>query len=231
MYIYALYIGLVATAVSYLYFVAIPFYAQQINEGAEADELLWFRAIHQSYLSTKSKSKYKQALYALGFGLLLSLSVLYHPWLPQGNLLLNTVVMSVWLGALWLAARVDFLCYLLPDVLTQLLLWLGLLVAWQQGSNQIEQALMSAVIIYVTGRVINTFGFFCFGHALFGHGDVKLVAAVAAWLGINAVVMIFFWACVLCFVLEGLRQRRWRPSGLCAFGPHLVLATLVVWLV
>lgn len=219
---YALYIGLAATAVSYLYLMVVPVYAQKINNGAEADESLWWFAIRQNI---KAKPDAQIFIGALLFGLLLSLSVLYKPWLPQSSLGVNIVVMTVWLGGLGLLARIDRLCFLLPDVITQLLLWLGLLIT----ILPLGEMVIAVCAVYVIGRIINALGFFYLGQSLFGLGDVKLVAAMSAWLGWQAVLPLLFWACCSCVLIEAVRQRRWRPRGACAFGPYLVLGALGSW--
>lgn len=221
---YALYIGLAATAVSYLYLMAVPFYAQQVHQGALADERLYWLAIRQQI---RAKPTVQLYLYALLFGVILSVAVLYKPWLAHAPLSLNIVLMACWLGGLGLLARIDRLCFLLPDVLTQLLLWLGLLIL-PLSALPFAETLWAVAAVYVAGRIMNAVGFFYCGQPLFGLGDVKLVAAVTAWLGASAVLPLLFWACVSCVVLEALRQRRWRPQGACAFGPYLVFASLWV---
>lgn len=219
---YALYIGLAATAVSYLYLIVVPFYALQINQGAEANEHLWWTAIRENLGLKPSVRLY---VYALSFGVALSVAVLFRPWLPHGALDINIAVMAAWLGALGLLARIDRLCFLLPDVITQALLWLGLFIT----SLPLAETLMAISAVYIVGRVINAVGFFWLRQPFFGLGDVKLVAAVTAWLGAQAILPLLFWACCSCVLVEAVRQRRWRPSGACAFGPYLVLGTLVIW--
>lgn len=219
---YALYIGVAATAVSYLYLMVVPTYAQQVNQGAEADESLWWAAVRETR-SLKPTPQF--SIYALSFGIALSVAVLYRPWLPQAAVGVNIAVMALWLGGLCLLARIDGLCFLLPDVLTQLLLWLGLLIS----ALALTESLLAVCAVYGVGRVVNGLAFFYVRQPLFGHGDVKLVAAVTAWLGAAAVLPLLFWACCSCVLIEAVRQRRWRPSGACAFGPYLVLGALGVW--
>lgn len=224
-----LYIGLSAIVVGYLYLTAIPFYAQQIHQGAQADESLWWQAVGQIVRHKPSKRHVLLLFgHALLFAGLLALGTLYMPWLTHTSLL-NVAVMTVWLGGLILLARIDYLCFLLPDVLTQFLLWSGLLLTWFVDPSALGTAVLLASAIYLVGRAVNSVAFFFIKRPLFGLGDVKLLAAVAVWLDSSALVAVLFWACVLCFVSEAIRQRSWRPHGACAFGPYLVLATLLVW--
>lgn len=229
MYIWLLYIGLSATAVGYLYLTAIPYYAQQIQQGAQADESLWWQSVGQIVRHKPSKRYALRVIsHTLFFAILLAVSALYIPWLAHAPLL-NVVVMTVWLGGLVLLARIDYLCFLLPDVLTQFLLWSGLLLCWFLDPARLGSAVLLASTIYLGGRVLNKAAFFFIKRPLFGLGDVKLLAAIAVWLDAQSLLAVLFGACVLCLVLEAIRQRSWRPRGACAFGPYLVLATLLVW--
>ena len=61
-----------------------------------------------------------------------------------------------------------------------------------------------------------------------GGGDVKLMAALAAWTGGQVLIWI-----VLCASLAGVlfamgMQRRWVPRGAYPFGPFLALAAAPV---
>lgn len=237
MYIWSLYIGLSATVMSYLYLTVLPYYAQHVSQGTEADENLWwhtvFHAPHQSSVDSPrlfSPDFYTTLIYAFVFGFILLFCLAYRPWLPHSDPHLNLLAMMVWVGVLVLAARLDRLCYLLPDVLTQLLLWVGLIVMWQLGPISGISAISAAVIAYVIGRLLNSLTYFWLKQPLFGHGDVKLIAAIAAWLGWQPLLFILFGACVLCVIAEAIRQRRWLARGQCAFGPYIVLATLGFWL-
>lgn len=237
MYIWSLYIGLSATVMSYLYLTVVPYYAQQISQGATADESLWWHAFfHAPHrfkmhcgLSLFSSAFITMLGYAFVFAFILCVCIAYRPWLGVNQTGLNLLAMTVWLGALILLARVDQLCYLLPDVLTQFLLWVGLVVIWQQGTMSLMHAISAAICVYIVGRLVNGLAYFWFKQPLFGQGDVKLIAAIAAWLGWQPLLLILFWSCVLCVVIEAVRQRRWIARGYCAFGPYIVLSTLGVW--
>lgn len=231
MYMWSLYIAVSATVLSYLYLTVLPFYAQQVWQGAQADEVLWWHAIfHAPPQSKMTFSVFLTTLsHALIFGLILGLCVVYIPWLPVAGTELNILIMTIWLGGLSLLARLDRLCYLLPDVLTQFLLWVGLVVIWQQGTMPLMDAMSAAISVYIIGRLLNSLVYFWLKQPLFGQGDVKLMAAIAAWLGWQPLLAILFWACVLCIMLEAVRQRRLMARGHCAFGPYIVLATLGVW--
>lgn len=229
MYIFGLYLGLSTTFLSYLYLKVVPLYAQQIQQGQLADERLWWWSVVHAYKQSASISLWRLLSYALLFGLGLWLVVSYKPWCenaPVVNLLLGTI----WVGVLALLARIDKQCFLLPDVLTQFLLWVGLLWAVIGQTGSVTTLLVTTAGVYVAGRIINILAGMLIKQPLFGLGDVKLLVALTTWLGPYHVLLLFFLACVLCLISEALQQRCWRPRGHCAFGPYIVSATFLVWL-
>lgn len=227
MYIWALYIGLSAAVLTYLIRRVVPAYASAIHLGYEPDEMLWWRAVYQGALPPHS-DRLVSILYGLCIGASLIYTTLWLPWQQQMPFL-NVFLVSAWVGALLLLARIDKLCWLLPDVLTQSLLWIGLVwLAWQQP-HLLAEAVFSVAFVYSIGRVINFFAFFCLKQPLIGMGDVKLLVAVAVWLGISAIIPIFLVASSCCYSVAAVRQLKWRPRGYCAFGPYLVFATFAVW--
>lgn len=228
MYIMALYIGVSSTVLSYLYLMLLPIYAQHINAGHCADESLWWQCLRQLLTHRARVSIVILATTALLFGAILSFSLVYSPWVQ--NSWVNLLAMTVWLACLWFLARIDQLCYLLPDVLTQTLLWLGLALVFWRPDIKLESLIITVISLYLVGRLANQLGYYFSKKQLFGQGDIKLVAALTVWLGGMAILSVGFWACVLCWVCETAKQRTWRPTGACAFGPYLVYAALLVWL-
>ena len=212
---YALYIGLAATVVSYMYLWVVPEYARRVQQGALADERLWWLALRHSW----QPATRRLCGYALAFGGLLSAAVLAKPWLPQAGLALNISLMTCWLGGLWLLAAIDRQCYLLPDVLTQALLWLGLV----STAFDFQTIIIAMVGVYGIGRVLSALSYF-------GMGDVKLLVAIIPWLGVASLLPIALMACVVCVLGEAVRQRSWWPRGACAFGPYLIFAIGLYWL-
>jgi len=89
----------------------------------------------------------------------------------------------VFVWALVALTFIDFDTHLLPDSITQPLLWLGLLVNF----NGTFTALNSAVIGAVAGYLILWSVYWLFklttGKEGMGFGDFKLLAAIGAWLG------------------------------------------------
>jgi leader peptidase (prepilin peptidase)/N-methyltransferase len=140
---------------------------------------------------------------------------------PQPQLLL-------WCGAgaaLLALALIDWDTTVLPDLLTLPLLWAGLIAAalgWLPGLT-LAQSLWGAVAGY--GSLWAVFMLFklATGKEGMGYGDFKLLAALGAWLGWQAVLPIVLMASVLGAVVGlmmkatgSLREGRFVP-----FGPFL----------
>ncbi len=121
---------------------------------------------------------------------------------------------------------------LLPDALTQPLLWLGLL--WSLGGVFTEpaSAILGAVVGYlVLWSVMHLFKL-ATGKEGMGHGDFKLLAALGAWLGWQALPFIVFLSSVLgalVGIILILHRGRDRQLPI-PFGPFLAGAGWVAML-
>jgi leader peptidase (prepilin peptidase)/N-methyltransferase len=140
----------------------------------------------------------------------------------------------LWCGlvaTLLAAALIDWDTTLLPDQLTQPLLWSGLIVAalgW--GRVPLTEALWGAVAGYGSLWAVTAFFKLATGKIGMGQGDFKLLAALGAWLGPTMLLPIVLAASMIGAVvgigmkLSGaLREGRYVP-----FGPFLAGAGLAV---
>lgn len=164
---------------------------------------------------------------ALSAGVLFLLTALRF---APGAALAGAILLS---SALLLLAVVDAATLRLPDVVTQPLLWLGLLFNLGTTFVPLPDAVCGAVIGYLMLWGVNgCYRLVCRRHGL-GAGDFKLLAALGAWLGWRALPPLLLLAatgglmCVICV-------RRWRGADLApplAFGPWLALAgaLLLFW--
>lgn len=225
MYFIALYIGLGTLVLTHLYFNVVPYYAEQVLQGAEANEGLWWQSVQQASFGPLTR---EQVLSALLLGLFWACAYRWAQQLPTA-FLFSVHDLFIWIGLLLLLARIDQACLLLPDVLTQWLLWWGLVHLSLQAPEALPAVLLTMSVIYIGGRLLQFFGNLCFAMPLVGLGDVKLLVAVTPWLGAQAPFYIFCIASALCFMVEAYKQRCWRPVGSCAFGPYLVGASWLVW--
>lgn len=133
-----------------------------------------------------------------------------------------------WLVFLWtlmLLSEIDIKMHLLPDILTVPLLVSGFLFA----------ASFNACVDPLDSSIGAMFGYFmpviaallmlAYSKDAFGGGDIKLMAALGAWLGVNGLLYTTISACVL-FGIFALAKG--IKTG--AFGPALSLAGIIVLL-
>lgn len=149
---------------------------------------------------------------------------------PQPVLLLWCAMAAVLLAL----ALIDWDTTVLPDALTLPLLWGGLVAAalgWLPGLSLL-QSLGGAVAGYLSLWLVYWFFKLATGKEGMGFGDFKLLAALGAWLGWQAILPIVLMASVIgaviglvMKVMGALREGRFVP-----FGPFLAGGGLVVML-
>ena len=130
-------------------------------------------------------------------------------------------------------AIIDLRHWVLPDALTLPLLWLGLLVNSAGLFISPRDAILGACAGYLALRGIATAFELAAGYEGMGGGDVKLFAALGAWLGwqsLPTVLLLASLSGLLAACARLLARRRWRARAI-PFGPHLALAgwLLLLW--
>lgn len=120
---------------------------------------------------------------------------------------------------------------LLPDQLTLLLLWTGLLFSVGGGSITPASAIIGAIAGYLSLWSV----FWAFklltGRDGMGYGDFKLLAAVGAWVGWQLLPMVVIFAAVAGAVIGLIwqsinRNQRGNPIP---FGPFLIVGGISAW--
>lgn len=126
-------------------------------------------------------------------------------------------------------AFIDLDTQLLPDDLTLPLIWLGLLLALagiQVGNASLEDAVIGAVAGYLALWSVY-WGFrLITGKEGMGYGDFKLLAALGAWLGWQALPQIILLSSLVGAV-SGILQialKRQERGATMPFGPYLAAA-------
>lgn len=143
----------------------------------------------------------------------------------------ETFVAFAFCAVLLLLARIDARTHLLPDVLTQPLLWLGLL--WHAaglGERSLELAVWGAaagyIVLWLPAGLLGAW----LGKTLMGHGDFKFSAAIGAWLGCWALPFVWLLACTSSMLIVALAAcfggRRLREPM--PFGPGLALGGILM---
>ncbi|QMT31227.1 prepilin peptidase [Alysiella filiformis] len=154
-------------------------------------------------------------------GLLFALVAWQYGWSP----------ITVW-GCLFTAfvialTFIDADTQYLPDQLTMPLIWLGFLFNWHTGFISLEQAMLGAVVGYMSLWILSNAYKLWRGVDGMGGGDFKLLAAVGAWTGLqNLAVIVLMAACV--GIVAGLIKRVAKQQPM-AFGPCLAIAGWIVF--
>lgn len=147
----------------------------------------------------------------------------------SNRLFFETVVFSLMLIAM---IFIDFEHQILPDELTLSLLWIGLLVSILPGFTTPEEAIVGAATGYFSLWFIAKMYEFVTHREGMGYGDFKLLAALGAWTGWQALPWIVLVAAlvgsVVALALIGLKKANGRTA--IAFGPYLAVAGWIVLL-
>jgi len=144
-------------------------------------------------------------------------SIVYFPQL-------FATLIFTWIGICLIFIDIDH--HLLPDQLTLLLLWLGMIFTLFGIFVPSESAIIGAVTGYLFFAITQAiFGFFT-GKIGLGQGDYKLLAALGALLGYFLLPFIVILASVLGLIgalLQMIRKRSFKSVPF-AFGPYLLIA-------
>ena len=125
--------------------------------------------------------------------------------------------------ALMLLAEIDLRMMLLPDILTTPILIFGFLYAVIVGEwVGVGDSAMGAVYGYIIPIFASLF-FVYKNRDVFGGGDVKLLAALGAWMGLEKLLYVIIISTIL-FVMYAIVTK--RRAG--AYGPAAAVATIAV---
>lgn len=140
---------------------------------------------------------------------------------------LAAIVMIWSLVALFM---IDADTQLLPDQITLPLLWLGLLLNLQGLFAPLADAVIGAAAGYLLLWSVYWLYKLVRGREGMGHGDFKLMAALGAWFGWQALPALILMSSVVGAVLGGamLVFRRKSSDTTFPFGPYIVGAGLIV---
>ena len=137
------------------------------------------------------------------------------------------------LALLLALSLVDAALGLLPDALTQPLLWLGLVRAWAGGCAgpvPLHDAVAGAVCGYGLPWLLAWVYACLFGREGMGRGDLKLLAALGAWVGVRPLPGVLLAACAAGVAWAFLWRRDLRLGASYPFGPFLAGAGAIALL-
>ncbi|MBI6548411.1 prepilin peptidase [Xenorhabdus lircayensis] len=132
-------------------------------------------------------------------------------------------------STLLLLAIIDVKTYCLPDLITLPLLWFGLLFNIDDNLASIKSAIYGAI----SGYLFLWFLYWLCRYTLkkegIGYGDLKLTAAIGAWLGVEMIPILMLMASLsglFGFMIIGLKRKSY-PDFI-AFGSYLCVSAIVL---
>lgn len=142
------------------------------------------------------------------------------------GLSMATALLLIFTWSLLALAVIDMNTGLLPDVITQPLLWLGLLANVQALFAPLVDAVIGAAAGYLLLWLVYWVFKLLTGREGMGRGDFKLLAALGAWLGWQMLPFIIVLASAAGMVmgLAGILLLGRDRRQAIAFGPHLAAA-------
>lgn len=137
-----------------------------------------------------------------------------------------TLALLVFTWSLIVLTMIDLDCQLLPDDITLPLLWLGLILNSQGLLTSLENALWGAVAGYLILWSIYWVFKLLTGKEGMGYGDFKLLAALGAWLGWQALPQIILLSSLVGAIVGiGMIVLKGRDKNIpIPFGPYLASA-------
>ncbi len=119
----------------------------------------------------------------------------------------------------------------LPDQLTLPMMWVGLLFQLNPATKTvgIENAVLGVVFGYLILWVVAYLFLKLRGREGVGHGDMKLMAVVGAWLGPLSIPLVLFFASMLgiAWQLVAIVRKKIHSQDQFAFGPWIVICSLL----
>lgn len=121
---------------------------------------------------------------------------------------------------------IDLDYHLLPDHLTLLLLWIGLLLSIYSVFANSHDAIFGAIAGYAIFAITQGVFKFATGKIGMGQGDYKFLAALGAYLGWQQLPIIILLASITCIIFGVTHmaiKHQWKSVPL-PFGPYLAVA-------
>lgn len=119
----------------------------------------------------------------------------------------------------------------LPDQLTLPMVWIGLLIQLNPVTKSvgIESAVLGAVFGYMILWIVAYLFHKLRGMEGLGHGDMKLMAVVGAWLGPLSIPVVLFFASLLAIASRfvAIIRRKTHSQEQFPFGPWIVVSALL----
>ncbi|MWP49590.1 MULTISPECIES: A24 family peptidase [unclassified Gilliamella] len=130
-----------------------------------------------------------------------------------------------------LLALIDFKYFLLPDLFTQPLMWTGIMLAYFDMANiTLTDALVGVFLGYLLLKIPATLFHLISKKQGLGGGDIKLLAALGAWLPYNCLPLLLFFASLLGILYSLFLHYILNKNTLkgIPFGPFLLISGYII---
>lgn len=183
-----------------------------------------------SYLCLRGRCRHCRAPISCRYPLVEALTAAlsgYAAW--RFGFTLATVGALFFLWSLIALAFIDFDTQLLPDNLTQPLLWLGLIFNLHATYVSLADAVIGAMAGYLFLWTVYWLFKLLTGKEGMGYGDFKLLATIGAWLGWQILPLTILLASLAGAVLAGglIALKAHERGAPIPFGPYLAVAGLI----
>jgi leader peptidase (prepilin peptidase)/N-methyltransferase len=134
-------------------------------------------------------------------------------------------IIFVWF--LILITFIDIREFLIPDILSLSLLWLGLFFNLWHVFTPLDQAVIGAIAGYLILFIIAKVFYWIRRKEGMGEGDFKLLAALGAWFGWTTLPIVLFVAVLLSLVVSAVimcARQRFSLSMVVPFAPFLSIS-------
>lgn len=175
-----------------------------------------YRSQDPRYRKLKNKFLWRSFIYGI-ITAVLSFVAFYH--FGKSNILWH--LFFFW--ALLLLTEIDIRMFLLPDILTVPLLIFGFVYSafigdWTYAADSAAGALLGYFM-----PVMASLALVWKNKDMFGGGDIKLLAAIGAWFGLEKIIYTILLSVIL-FALQSLALR--QRSG--AYGPAVAISAIII---
>ena len=170
---------------------------------------------------------YQQLSLALGYALMFAIAALQNN--KPGALLCTITLITL----LLILALIDLQIKILPNLMTLPLLATGLLLSLTGASITLGDSILGMALGYLILLVPHFIFKLMTSRDGIGFGDIKLMAAIGAWIGwqylIEIILIASISAALIGYLLVSLKKH--HKKDYLAFGPYLVGASLIILLV
>lgn len=207
--------------------------------GQVCDLLNFILPKHKKILSIENTKKYlkstKPKYLLMVIHIIIYLGILYRYGINDVNTIKYMILTPMIISAFY----IDYKMQIIPNRLTLTIFEIGLIFTFIHGIVNLNVALSMFQGFIVGGLIflaITIIGGFIFGKETMGFGDVKMIAALGLYFGVQGIIAIsiisFLIAALFSIVLLIIQKIRHRDLiEYIAFGPFIVISAFIVMFV